>query len=250
MARSGCLAVRRPRSVSVPFTRGTPPWRQPLLLTVPTSWSFSPLHEGDTSVASIRWRYSISRHFVSVPFTRGTPPWQLPPLTILMPVLCFSPLHEGDTSVADVGAGGQGRDRAFQSPSRGGHLRGSTRRKRESRCLRCFSPLHEGDTSVAGAIDSSLQIVMGFAFQSPSRGGHLRGTVDSCAQRGTASVSVPFTRGTPPWPAGSMASMTGLTCFSPLHEGDTSVASPRSARDRIGCRFQSPSRGGHLRGWT
>ena len=40
-----------------------------------------------------------------------------------------------------------------------------------------FSPLHEGDTSVAQQI-TAFEIVRHIEFQSPSRGGHLRGDVN------------------------------------------------------------------------
>jgi len=86
----------------------------------------------------------------------------------------------------------------FQSPSRGGHLRGAPRPLRCVRSVRRFSPLLEGDTSVGPATRSWS-------------------TVGS-------RVSVPFSRGTPPWGARSR------------------ICTPGS------CRFQSPSRGGHLRG--
>ena len=62
------------------------------------------------------------------------------------------------------------------------------------------------------------------------------------------SVSVPFTRGTPLWLHLGEEVAKAMKSFSPLHEGDTSVAgsSPSiSARVRP---FQSPSRGGHLCG--
>ena len=85
---------------------------------------FSPLHEGDTSVAQDSGDVA---HAVRE---------------------CFSPLHEGDTSVASA------MDSTGNNRSR-------------------FSPLHEGDTSVAHAL------------QRVASHGKL--------------VSVPFTRGTPPW---------------------------------------------------
>ena len=61
-------------------------------------------------------------------------------------------------------------------------------------------------------------------FQSPSRGGHLRG---HCSIWWLTFVAL---------------------CFSPLREGDTSVAYTRIRRTYLDWRFQSPSRGGHLRG--
>jgi len=85
----------------------------------------------------------------------------------------FSPLHEGDTSVAAHSFSAGVASAGFQSPSRGGHLRGQ----------------------------DGFQIQGRFEwFQSPSRGGHLRGQIPR--------------RPSPPPHLG----------FSPLHEGDTSVA--------------------------
>src|ERR1035437_2234203 len=40
--------------------------------------------------------------------------------------------------------------------------------------------------------------------------------------------SVPFTRGTPPWRRRLVGGAHHALCFSPLHEGDTSVAFPPS----------------------
>ena len=110
---------------------------------------FSPLHEGDTSVADISGTGPGAVSNVSVPFTRGTPPWQVVGGSEHRLFTGFSPLHEGDTSVAAMVIGGitlaltvsvpftrgtppwleflasEARVRnVFQSPSRGGHLRG------------------------------------------------------------------------------------------------------------------------------
>ena len=157
---------------------------------------FSPLHEGDTSVAPVG------------PVGPGT-------------VECFSPLHEGDTSVALVSADQEPTITGFQSPSRGGHLRGNCRRWRRDETGK---------------------------FQSPSRGGHLRGAEAGRQPRTDSTVSVPFTRGTPPWRGGEANQDHAPVGFSPLHEGDTSVARAEiSERASLGM-FQSPSRGGHLRG--
>ena len=113
-------------SVSVPFTRGTPPWSAIVRVEYWFCHSFSPLHEGDTSVVGrvVRYRPRLDkvsvpftrgtppwcggdRHAldvldVSVPFTRGTPPWSLNTTFLPSRNLCFSPLHEGDTSVVAV----------------------------------------------------------------------------------------------------------------------------------------------------
>ena len=85
-----------------------------------------------------------------------------------------------------------------------------------------FSPLHEGDTSVAHPFQAIPQPVL--VFQSPSRGGHLRGFADTTNLDTVYSVSVPFTRGTPPWRSAPRRSPPARRRFSPLHEGDTSVA--------------------------
>ena len=64
----------------------------------------------------------------------------------------------------------------------------------------------------------------------------------------TQPVSVPFARGTPPWLGGFLRERGEYNGFSPLREGDTSVATAISPRDEPEHGFQSPSRGGHLRG--
>ena len=110
--------------------------------------SFSPLHEGDTSVA----------------------------LTAILAGamgIGFSPLHEGDTSVAPESRLNRPLVALFQSPSRGGHLRGGQGPSDRPGIHLRFSPLHEGDTSVAFADRLSHNVLF--------------------------FVSVPFTRGTPPW---------------------------------------------------
>src|ERR1019366_2085341 len=229
----------------------------------------------------------------------------------------FSPLHEGDTSVAIALSAPQGANLQFQSPSRGGHLRGHQGQQSKTPLLRLVSvPFTRGTppwrlrrwwrtrrrpvsvpftrgTPPWRRFDPSPRVII--RFQSPSRGGHLRGTVCWCQRSRQARVSVPFTRGTPPWLGGRRHRHVGIhvsvpftrgtppwhgDCgrelernfrFSPLHEGDTSVAlvSHRSGRNDVsvpftrgtppwrfcGSRerqgpleFQSPSRGGHLRG--
>ena len=152
---------------------------------------FSPLHEGDTSVAAASGAVP-SRSRVSVPFTRGTPLWPR------LRHLCLG--------------------YAFQSPSRGGHLCGHV--LAQSIVARRFSPLHEGDTSVARILASSPES----SFQSPSRGGHLCGPGSGFVKPSVTAVSVPFTRGTPLWPVRMRRSRCVRSGFSPLHEGDTSVA--------------------------
>ena len=87
-------------NVSVPFTRGTPLWRGSGNSRGCLVRCFSPLHEGDTSVAQLSPISGITNSPVSVPFTRGTPLWQLARLLRDLAHRRFSPLHEGDTSVA------------------------------------------------------------------------------------------------------------------------------------------------------
>ena len=109
----------------------------------------------------------------------------------------FSPLREGDTSVAPEYAGYKEAHFPFQSPSRGGHLRGALETLADCCAIVCFSPLREGDTSVARR--RSVPGVPPIRFQSPSRGGHLRGAAADDNTEGPILVSVPFARGTPPW---------------------------------------------------
>ena len=204
--------------VSVPFTRGTPLWRagvawQPIVI------GFSPLHEGDTSVAVAARRYAADLPFqspsrgghlcgVGTLRTSAAADHRFSPLhegDTSVAQTCipadrserFSPLHEGDTSVAQLRI----CDRAvtgFQSPSRGGHLCGQLAPAVAYDVQMRFSPLHEGDTSVAPRSPDA-----------PTR---------------STCVSVPFTRGTPLW----------LGTAAGLHYRDLT--------------FQSPSRGGHLCG--
>ena len=256
--------------VSVPFTRGTPPWSGIPAHTLPPCFRFSPLHEGDTSVVYIFFSNRQRLNCVSVPFTRGTPPWLRRPACGPRSVSGFSPLHEGDTSVVTCVLAGCARDISFQSPSRGGHLRGAGGGEGVSVMFRLFqSPSRGGH--LRGACQRH-EVAGLCAFQSPSRGGHLRGSqrfngmnsssaVSVPFTRGTPpwcvwtammtrcfNVSVPFTRGTPPWCALRLAKHMCNTCFSPLHEGDTSVVCTFRSSLRRHSGFQSPSRGGHLRG--
>ena len=198
VALGGRVWSGRRRLVSVPFTRGTPPWLAHAAPFAREFKSFSPLHEGDTSVARKSRDEVHGGVRVSVPFTRGTPPWlwiqkkmhtrfqRFSPLhegdtsvatleghRLILHLVSFSPLHEGDTSVAMQDVGVESGKVAFQSPSRGGHLRGVA-----VPAFTVATPL----------------------FQSPSRGGHLRGVPFRPPSRRHQLVSVPFTRGTPPWP--------------------------------------------------
>jgi len=182
---------------------------------------------------------------------------------------CFSPLREGDTSVAlnkKVETPTAGR---FQSPSRGGHLRGCDWSPGSTAAIRFQSPSRGGH--LRGLTGSGIGTMI-MPFQSPSRGGHLRGGRGTAGRGTHGQVSVPFARGTPPWPHRDRGSVESLivsvpfargtppwhdtfeivppnqTGFSPLREGDTSVARDRAAVPRVDPPFQSPSRGGHLRG--
>ena len=133
----------------------------------------------------------------------------------------FSPLHEGDTSVAVPRMIRSARFSRFQSPSRGGHLRGPPTGSVPYHSHLFQSPSRGGHLRGAAIKVSG---VSNYEFQSPSRGGHLRGP-------GTPA-SAPYRR----------------RCFSPLHEGDTSVAMRKANTTCFRSLFQSPSRGGHLRG--
>ena len=62
-------------TVSVPFARGTPLWQKSIISNALILLCFSPLREGDTSVARC----------THPSYRKGK---------------CFSPLREGDTSVA------------------------------------------------------------------------------------------------------------------------------------------------------
>ena len=160
--------------VSVPFTRGTPLWLKtvPFLRIDPIC--FSPLHEGDASVAQAGGEGAGEQRHVSVPFTRGTPLWYVnSPPVFLDHTEGFSPLHEGDASVANRRGRESLQDPGF-SPLHEGDASVARRRPRKSRkCIRVsvpftrgtplwpsntssparispsFSPLHEGDASVA-----------------------------------------------------------------------------------------------------
>ena len=65
---------------------------------------FSPLREGDTSVAYGHERGQPDDRGVSVPFARGTPPWRWRGSCSRRRIIRFSPLREGDTSVAPSAA--------------------------------------------------------------------------------------------------------------------------------------------------
>jgi len=193
-----------------------------------TSWNgFSPLREGDTSVAQGSVLLQAHVLFVSVPFARGTPPWRsgspksgcckmvsvpfargTPPWhASFAPLPCVSSVSVPFARGTPPWHGKKVRDGftryLFQSPSRGGHLRGFGALSFGS-FVGCFSPLREGDTSVARN------------NRTTTRHGIL--------------VSVPFARGTPPWLQERAGTEQEAARFSPLREGDTSVAlmSPRT----------------------
>ena len=70
-----------------------------------------------------------------------------------------------------------------------------------------------------------------FRSQSPSRGGRLCGGQKLAAGDEDDPVSVPFTRGTPLWPFTPSRKMdSAFAGFSPLHEGDASVADQGSRK--------------------
>jgi len=92
---------------------------------------------------------SRGRLYVSVPFARGTPPWRC----------------HGQSGRQDVAG--------FQSPSRGGHLRGWATTRRSRRAQLFQSPSRGGHLRGSG---SGKHLEEAFVFQSPSRGGHLRGS--------------------------------------------------------------------------
>ncbi len=159
---------------------------------------------------------------VSVPFTRGTPPWLLGQLPGPRSSARFSPLHEGDTSVAHRDSRLLHRRCPFQSPSRGGHLRGLSVTGPLAPRNYGFSPLHEGDTSVATRrrrYGDELSM-----FQSPSRGGHLRGGRDKSSSRRGTEFQSPSRGGHLRGVNNRHSPLRNLQGFSPLHEGDTSVA--------------------------
>ena len=183
--------------------------------------SFSPLHEGDTSVANPCPPSIVYRFRVSVPFTRGTPLWLSPAMDSPWSQNGFSPLHEGDTSVAAAATSSAASCSGFQSPSRGGHLCGTLQGSYTHSKLVFQSPSRGGHLCGPGRLRHGGR---NCPFQSPSRGGHLCG-------RGRRSPG--------------KAAVSG---FSPLHEGDTSVATPQALRCILRPAFQSPSRGGHLCG--
>src|ERR1035437_1413895 len=141
---------------------------------------------------------TVGVFWVSVPFARGTPPWRARRNAFQPPIDTFqSPSRGGHLR-------GQGRAHdaryntpEFQSPSRGGHLRGSF-------TLFSGGPLRPVSVPFARGTPpwrSSpwLWELWRFAFQSPSRGGHLRGDRLNRIGGWRYRVSVPFARGTPPW---------------------------------------------------
>ena len=120
----------------------------PLPVTSSPKSCFSPLHEGDASVAAQEPHERESNCPFQSPSRGGR--------------LCgsgvqgddqrhagFSPLHEGDASVAVCDLFGRVIGPLFQSPSRGGRLCGLTMLTSWLRSQIGFSPLHEGDASVA-----------------------------------------------------------------------------------------------------
>ena len=162
---------------------------------------------------------------VSVPFTRGTPPW--PPVSDVFEaaiILCFSPLHEGDTSVAR-GTGSRSRrvHERFSPLHEGDTSVAPEARRRSFVTVPGFSPLHEGDTSVALHSLRALQW-RPESFSPLHEGDTSVAIAQTEVNDAYISVSVPFTRGTPPWRCECQLELIKQLGFSPLHEGDTSVA--------------------------
>ena len=232
---------------------------------------FSPLHEGDTSVAPLPGRPQRGRPGFS-PLHEGD--------TSVASVACcsamscnssFSPLHEGDTSVAVAQPRQIPRDVRFQSPSRGGHLRGEVYDFMDSEGFHVSVPFTRGTPPWRG--QEGFAPVERVVFQSPSRGGHLRGLLPRASadsgspcfsplHEGDTSVavefqilydggqlvSVPFTRGTPPWPEHPAGGGRRSSAFQSPSRGGHLRGNLRIHRRLPGYWFQSPSRGGHLRG--
>ena len=199
MAQSSPPVVVGSQLVSVPFTRGTPLWPNRAFRMI---WFMSvsvPFTRGTPLWLPSSAEQRISVHPVSVPFTRGTPLWRR---KLWRP----SP-----------------RKTSFQSPSRGGHLCGTGSMSCTAVTARFQSPSRGGHLCGPRTDPSAIAPTV---FQSPSRGGHLCGRFELYARPWRcAAVSVPFTRGTPLWPCEIRRTKASNERFSPLHEGDTSVAS-------------------------
>ena len=164
---------------------------------------------------------------VSVPFARGTPPWARGKGRSAKASLSFSPLREGDTSVGPVPV-----------------LVGRS-------IIDSFSPLREGDTSVV-ARPPAQGVIIDIQSFSPLREGDTSvGPGQRKGQGHNRSRFSPLREGDT-----SVAHLTSsrpdvsTSGFSPLREGDTSVGTRRAPGEVDGLQFQSPSRGGHLRGPT
>ena len=244
VARGHSRGIPGIQSVSVPFTRGTPPWLIRVSRAVSYFFVSVPFTRGTPPWPHFRVG-SAKLFCVSVPFTRGTPPWPRPLATANDTLPSFSPLHEGDTSVAQRARGVAALLDPFQSPSRGGHLRGYKFHLPPPYICR-FSPLHEGDTSVAGPAPSQLpfyprfsplhegdtsvaarlrsSLAAAYMFQSPSRGGHLRGTYCWHRPGRVIRFQSPSRGGHLRGEPALLTARSALLRFSPLHEGDTSVA--------------------------
>ena len=112
---------------------------------------------------------------------------------------------------------------AFQSPSRGGHLRGPFKTIIIVVLVVGFSPLHEGDTSVA--VLNVVILYQPFTRFSPLHEGDTSvAPLPGRPQRGRPGFS-PLHEGDTS--VASVACCSAMSCnssFSPLHEGDTSVA--------------------------
>ena len=267
--RGQCVVVASLQALSETFLRFVPIFGKGRFAPADTvSLCFSPLHEGDAFVASLRTTSGPLRG-VSVPFKRGTPSLLFREPGSAECRFRFSPLHEGDAFVALTAHGAELGTHWFQSPSRGGRLRCTSWITAQGRCYRCFSPLHEGDAFVANR--AKFEALNSPKFQSPSRGGRLRcSEVSSCERHklhrfsplhegdafvaprnaGAAGeqveVSVPFTRGTPSLPAAPIPRPASSKVSVPFTRGTPSLLCADGVAAAVSA-FQSPSRGGRLR---
>ena len=157
---------------------------------------FSPLRAGENFAAGHRDCVRI-RSWVSVPFARGRTSLQMERPSLLLLPFCFSPLRAGENFAAFGRAGpadsqpsrfsplraGEnfaawtlGSCRAgitrFQSPSRGGELRCTSRTRRYPKSPVVSVPFARGRTSLRQLTEVLPLRIRG--FQSPSRGGELR----------------------------------------------------------------------------
>ena len=177
---------------------------------------------------------------------------------VMSMITCFSPLHEGDTSVAWNRRTDPRSPNSFQSPSRGGHLRGPKTAQRQLWGVSFQSPSRGGHLRGANCTTGTQRLTwfqspsrgghlrggdgLGHShaqhlFQSPSRGGHLRGWLEEGEQRELPEFQSPSRGGHLRGPGAFSGHTRDSIGFSPLHEGDTSVANPRFSRRVVFFRF-------------